>query len=97
MWLEKNNSVLRLALNAPHDIPCVEHEAFLAEVALRTTHSIRIYERFFRWTCVPYALGFAKDPGMAEKKIQNITIRILPALILQAAARRISISLCCGV
>ena len=66
MWLEKNNSVLRLALNAPHDIPCVEHEAFLAEVALRTTHSIRIYERFFRWTCVPYALGFAKDPLYGE-------------------------------
>ena len=66
MRLEKNNSVLRLALNAPYDIPCVEHEAFLAEVALRTTHSIRIYERFFRWTCVPYALGFARDPLYGE-------------------------------
>jgi len=66
MRLEKNNSVLRLALNAPHDIPCVKHEVFLAEVALRATHSIRIYERFFRWTCVPYALGFAKDPLYGE-------------------------------
>jgi hypothetical protein len=66
MWLEKNNSVLRLTLNAPHDIPCFEHEAFLAEVAWRTTHSIRIYERFFRWTCVPYAFGFAKDPLYGE-------------------------------
>jgi hypothetical protein len=66
MKLENSNPALRAALNVPEGTPCGRHEALIAEVAVRMPHSIRIHERFFQWTCVPYALCFAKDPVYCE-------------------------------